>query len=43
MAVEIPFGKRGYGTEVMSGFGWTAKMPSDVDQIEFYVDDLRWE
>ena len=41
--VEIPFGKRDYGAEVLSGFGWTAQMPANTSRIEFYVDDLRWE
>ena len=41
--VEIPFGKRDYGSEVLSGFGWTAQMPAGTSRIEFYVDDLRWE
>ena len=41
--VEIPFGSHDYGKEVLSGFGWTAKMPKNVSSIEFYVDDLRWE
>ena len=41
--VEIPFGTRDYGSEVLSGFGWTAKAPKDGASIEFYVDDLRWE
>ncbi len=40
---QISFGAKDYGSEVMSGFGWTAKMPKDGDRIEFYVDDLRWE
>ncbi len=40
---EIPFGDNSYGGQVLSGFGWTAAMPKDATQIEFYVDDLRWE
>ncbi len=40
---EIPFGSKDYGSEVMSGFGWTAKMPKNADKIEFFIDDLRWE
>jgi hypothetical protein len=41
--VDVPFGSNSYGSEVLSGFGWTAQMPSGTDKIEFYVDDLRWE
>jgi len=41
--VDISFGSNSYGSEVLSGFGWTAQMPSGVDKLEFYVDDLRWE
>ena len=40
---ELPFGDNSYGNEVLSGFGWTAQMPKNKTQIEFYVDDLRWE
>jgi hypothetical protein len=39
----IPFGTHDYGNEVLSGFGWTAKMPAAETRLEFYVDDLRWE
>ncbi len=42
-AFEVPFGDNSYGAEVLSGFGWTAQMPKTATQIEFYVDDLRWE
>jgi hypothetical protein len=41
--VDVPFGSNSYGSEVLSGFGWTAQMPSGKETIEFYVDDLRWE
>jgi hypothetical protein len=41
--VDILFGTADYGSEVLSGFGWTAKMPPGQTKIEFYVDDLRWE
>jgi hypothetical protein len=40
---DVPFGSNSYGSEVLSGFGWTAQMPSGMNKIEFYVDDLRWE
>jgi hypothetical protein len=40
---DVPFGSSSYGSEVLSGFGWTAEMPHGTDKIEFYVDDLRWE
>ena len=41
--IEIPFGDHDYGSEVLSGFGWTAQMPTEATSLEFYVDDLRWE
>jgi len=41
--VDLPFAANSYGSEVLSGFGWTAQMPSGTQTIEFYVDDLRWE
>jgi hypothetical protein len=40
---DISFDGKSYGSEVMSGFGWTAVMPPNQKTIEFYVDDLRWE
>ncbi len=40
---QISFGNASYGSELMSGFGWTAVMPPQTTKIEFYVDDLRWE
>ena len=39
----VAFGSNDYGNEVLSGFGWTAKMPAGETRIEFFVDDLRWE
>lgn len=41
--VEVPFGNHDYGSEVLSGFGWSAKMPASATSLEFYVDDVRWE
>jgi len=41
--VDIPFGTHDYGSEVLSGFGWSAKMPPAATTLEFYIDDVRWE
>lgn len=41
--IVLEFGDRSYGKEVLSGFGWTAKKPTETNQIEFFIDDLRWE
>jgi hypothetical protein len=40
---DLSFDGHSYGSEVLSGFGWTAVMPPTAKTIEFYVDDLRWE
>ena len=40
---SIPFDGKSYGSEVLSGFGWTTVMPPKTSKIEFYADDLRWE
>jgi hypothetical protein len=42
-AYSIPFGTNSYGSQVLSGFGWTAVMPASQRTLEFYVDNLRWE
>jgi hypothetical protein len=42
-AYSIPFGTSSYGSQVLSGFGWTAVMPASSRTLEFYVDNLRWE
>ncbi len=40
---RVLFGTSSYGSEVLSGFGWTAVLPPTARTLEFYVDNIRWE
>jgi hypothetical protein len=40
---SIPFDGQSYGSEVLSGFGWTAVMPPAAGTLESYIDNLRWD